>query len=205
MTAPSPRSPRLRVIGPPPGAPEAIPGAGLLAMKLFVAALGMLFVTSLIGYVAVRARAPEWPPADMPPLPDGLWFSTVVLVACSGAIHFALRSIRRDHRAAAARWLAVTFALGVVFLVSQTFGWFGLVDRAMTPKSNLYAFTFFLLTGLHAAHVLGGLIPLGIVTWRAFAQRYDSKAHGGIEYQAIYWHFLDVVWVILFVVLLIGS
>jgi len=205
VTASGPRSPRLRVIGPPPGAPEAIPGAGLLAMKLFVAALGMLFVTSLIGYVAVRARAPQWPPPGMPPLPDGLWFSTFVLIGCSGAIHLALRAIRRDQRGAAARWLALTFALGVVFLVSQTVGWFGLVERAMTPKSNLYAFTFFLLTGLHAAHVLGGLIPLGIVTWRTFAQRYDAKSHGGIEYQAVYWHFLDGVWVILFVVLLIGS
>lgn len=181
-----------------------LPGAGILGMRIFLATLGMLFVASLFGYVIIRTRAPEWPPAGMPPLPPGLWVATAVIVACSATIHLALASIRLGQTSKASRWLAATFVLGIVFLVLQAFNWAALVGANVTATTkNLYAFTFYMLTGLHAAHVVGGLIPLGIVLARTVRGKYGSGWHAGIRYCAMYWHFLDAVWIVLFAVLVI--
>ena len=92
-----------------------------------------------------------------------------------------------------------------MFLVLQTLNWLELVSQNLTAASNLYGFTFYVLTALHAGHVIGGLIPLWIVMRRAFAGRYSSFFYGGVKHVGMYWHFLDVVWVIIFVVLMVGS
>jgi cytochrome c oxidase subunit 3 len=75
----------------------------------------------------------------------------------------------------------------------------------VTPSANLYGFTFYMLTGLHAAHVIGGLALLAIVTVRAFCGRYSANAHAGVLYSTMYWHFLDGVWLVMFAVMLLGS
>ena len=93
---------------------------------------------------------------------------------------------------------------GFHFLLVQTWNWWGLIAAKMTATSkNLYAFTFFMLTGLHAAHVIGGVILLGVVTARAAQGRYGSGRHNGVTYAAMYWHFLDAVWIVLFAVLVL--
>lgn len=181
-----------------------LPGAGVLGMRIFLATLGMLFVASLFGYVIIRMRAPQWPPAGMPPLPPGLWVATAVIVACSVSIHRALANIRLGQTSGASRALTVTFVLGLVFLVLQALNWSALVRANVTATTkNLYAFTFYMLTGLHAAHVVGGLIPLGIVRARTARGKYGSGWHPGIQYCAMYWHFLDAVWLVLFAILVI--
>jgi cytochrome c oxidase subunit 3 len=101
--------------------------------------------------------------------------------------------------------LALTFVFGVLFLANQAWNWSSLVAANMTAKVNLYGFTFYLLTGLHAAHVIGGLIPLGIVALRARAGRYSPAAYGGVEYTRMYWHFLGGVWIAMFVLLLVTT
>jgi cytochrome c oxidase subunit III len=119
-------------------------------------------------------------------------------------IQRAVVSIRLGQIRNSARWLTATLVLGVLFLVSQTVNWWGLITAQMTAYTkNLYAFTFYMLTGLHAAHVSGGLILLAIVISRARRGRYGSGHHEGITYAAMYWHFLGVVWLVLFAVLLI--
>ena len=181
-----------------------IPGAGILGMWIFLAALAVLFAASIAGYLIVRLRATTWPPEGMPRLPHGLWVSTLILIGCSLAISGALAAVRIGQTTRATRWLYATFILGVAFLLSQSLSWYGLVMANMTATTkNLYAFTFYLLTGLHAAHVIGGLILLGIVTAKARRGRYGSGYHPGVLYAAMYWHFLDVVWVVLFGVLLV--
>lgn len=172
-------------------------GAGLIGMRVFLGSLAVLFVASILGYVLTRSRAETWPPPGVPDLPSGLWFSTVVIVACSGTIHMALRAVRMGERSACSRWLAATLGLGLLFLGAQAVNWFGLVAAAFTPRTNLYAFLFYMLTGLHAAHVVGGLVPLAIVTGKSLAGRYGSGWHPGVTYMSMYWHFLDVVWVVL--------
>ncbi len=176
-------------------------GAGIIGMRVFLGSLAVLFVASILGYALTRSRAATWPPPGVPDLPSGLWFSTAVIVACSGTIHMALRAVRMGERSACSRWLGATLGLGLLFLGAQAVNWFGLVAAEFTPKTNLYAFLFYMLTGLHAAHVVGGLVPLGIVTGKSLAGRYGSGWHPGVTYMAMYWHFLDVVWLVLFMVL----
>ena len=189
--------------GDPRSAREGtIPGAGVLGMRIFLAALGMLFAASIVGYLFVRLRSQAWPPPGMPRLPHGLWLATAVIVACSGTVAQARRAIRRGETTRATRWLQATLALGAVFLVVQAVNWWGLVTARMTATTkNLYAFTFYMLTGLHAAHVLGGMALLFVVESRARRGRYGSGHHDGITYAAMYWHFLDAVWLVLFAVL----
>ena len=137
----------------------------------------------------------------MPRLPSGLWLATIVLLAASVTIHRALRSIRAGESGASPRWLRATLGLGVCFLAVQSWNWWGLIRVHLTAASNLYAFTFFMLTGLHAAHAIGGIALLAIVWARSLRGRYGSGHHAGITYAAMYWHFLDAIWLLLFAVL----
>jgi len=181
-----------------------IPGAGVLGMWIFLAALSVLFLASIAGYLIVRTKAPAWPPPGMPRLPGGLWLATGLLLLGSVTVHLALSKIRLGQRTAAVRWLVATTTLAVAFLLAQGWNWWDLIAARMTATTkNLYAFTFFMLTGLHAAHVIGGVVLLGVVTARAAQGRYGSGRHGGITYAAMYWHFLDVVWIVLFAVLVL--
>lgn len=179
-----------------------IPGAGVLGMWLFLATLAVLFVAAIAGYLVVRLDAAQWPPPGMPRLPKGMWAATALILAASVTIHKALRAIEAGQRTASQRWLWTTLALGVAFLAVQSVNWWRLV-AAHTSTKNLYAFTFFMLTGLHAAHVVGGLVLLGIVASRAARGRYGSGQHAGFTYAAMYWHFLDAVWIVVFGVLLV--
>ena len=190
--------------GDPRGDREgAIPGAGVLGMWLFLATLTVLFLASIVGYLVVRLKAPDWPPKGMPRLPGGLWLATGLLLGASVAVHRALRSIKAEARVACTRWLAATLGLGSAFLAVQSLNWFRLIRLHLMAATNLYAFTFFMLTGLHAAHVIGGVALLAVVWSRSKRGRYDSGHHPGVTYAAMYWHFLDAVWLVLFAVLVV--
>ena len=190
--------------GPVRTAPVEL-STGKLGMRLLIASLAMLFAASITGYIVVRTRAEQWPPEGMPALPSGLWLSTVLIVVSSLTIQWAVAGIRRDRQQPLRLGLSLTLLLGLAFLASQTVNWFGLVAADVRPGANLYAFTFYLLTWLHALHVVGGLVPLGLVTARAWRGGYTAGFHPGVEYTAMYWHFLDVVWLVLFAVLFLGS
>jgi len=193
------------VVRPEGQAGQAVPGAGSLGMTVFLASLSVLFLASLVGYLIVRSRAATWPPEGSAGLPGSLWLSTAVIVAASFAVHAALTGIRRGNPTRLLVGLLATAALGVAFLVLQAFNWLELVSRDVSPGRDLYGFTFYMLTGLHAAHVVGGLIPLGITVVRAFLGKYTWASYGGVRNVATYWHFLDVVWLVLFAVLWFGS
>ena len=180
-------------------------GTGRLGVKLLVLALSMLFAASIMGYLVIRSRAAVWPPPGVPRLPETLWVSTLIILISSFAMQSAVRAARTDRQRPLGTWMLLTTALGVAFLVSQTLNWFALVAANLTARTNLYGFTFYMLTGLHAAHVVGGVIPLGVVTARAWRERYSSAFHPGVEYCAIYWHFLAVVWVVLFTLLVVAA
>ena len=199
-------------LGPPPAGSErgdprpsreapAPADAGVLGVRILLASLAVLFAASIAGYLVVRLKAEAWPPPGMPRLPSGLGFATLVIFFCSVSIQIALVSIRRGQLSETKVWLALTFFLALVFLGVQWVNWSALISRAVTVKSNLYAFTFYMLTGLHAAHVIGGLIPLGIVLARALRGGYGSGHHPGVRYMAMYWHFLGVVWLVLYGIL----
>ncbi len=172
-------------------------------MWLFLAALAMLFLTAIAGYLVVRLRAEAWPPPGMPRLPSGLWVSSLLVVLGSVTVHRALAAVRAGERTACVRWLAATTALAVAFLVSQTWNWWDLVAAKMPATTrNLYAFTFYMLTGLHAAHVVGGVILLVVVTVKARLGKYGSGYHPGVLYATMYQHFLGGAWLVIWGILI---
>ncbi len=176
---------------------------GYAGMLVFIASLSVLFAATAIGFIIVRSRIRATELIETTPLPFGLWISTALIILSSFTIHLALQAVRRESRVLLKTLLMITLLLGLGFLVSQLINWVQLVRAGITAKSNLYGFTFYLLTGLHGAHVLGGLFPLSVVTAKSFRGLYSSTNHAGIVYTSIYWHFLDVVWVLIFIALLI--
>jgi cytochrome c oxidase subunit III len=180
-----------------------IPGAGVLGMWVFLATLTVLFIAAIVGYLFVRVKAADWPPKGLPRLPGGLWLATGLLLGASVAVQRALRSIQAEARVACTRWLAATLGLGSAFLAVQGWNWFRLIRVHLTAATNLYAFTFFMLTGLHAAHVIGGVALLAVVWVRSRRGRYDSGHYPGVTYAAMYWHFLDAIWLVLFASLVV--
>lgn len=189
--------------------PRSRVAAGVLGLRLFLLSLGILFGAVLIGYVVVRLSPALESTIEIPPLPRGLWLSTLFLLCSSGTIHLALTGVRRERP----RWLragmVATIALGLAFLATQTLcwvSWAGPLRSSLAEAQRAFLVTsFYVLTGLHAIHVIGGLVPLTVVTSRAFGDRYTSADHAGVRYCAMYWHFLDVVWLVLFATLMVAA
>jgi cytochrome c oxidase subunit 3 len=169
-----------------------------LGLIVLFFSLTVLFGGSIIGYLFTRAANPVWRTPEMPGLPFGLLASTVVIVCLSLFMHRAVRAARENRIETLARELLLAFLAGVAFLLCQSSNW-----RAMLPALHgsdpyaRYAFTFYWLTALHAAHVVGGFIPLGIVLSRARRQKYSSSRYEGVRLCTQYWDYLGVVWLVL--------
>ena len=188
--------------------PRARHGAGVFGMWLFLVTLAVLFVATILGYLVVRLNpdpAEPFLPEDAPALPRTLLLSTVLLLASSGVMHATVRSVRRGDSVAAGRRAGVTLALALGFLALQGWAWVDLWRQQLRIGDSLYAWTFYVLTGLHAAHVIGGLVPLAVVWVRARRGRYSPDHPEGVVYCAMYWHFLDAVWIALYATLWLGS
>lgn len=182
-----------------------IPGAGRLGMWVLIASLTMLFGASIIAYMVVRMRSPEWPPPGTKLTSAGLWISTLVIAFSSLTQQLAFDGIKRGDVPALKRYLAITYVFGLVFLGFQTFNWFDMVGYQAAGAHNLFAFTFYMLTGLHALHVFGGILPMTVVLVKAFKGRYKADYYPGPLYSTMYWHFLTVMWFVIFAILFIGS
>lgn len=189
----------LRVIqGQDPPYPVSSTRAGLFAMKWFLASLSMLFVTSLGACLLVTIQAGAWRSEAVPGLASRLWVSTIILLLVSIVLERGRQQIRLNHSQGLLIMLLLALGLSLVFLVSQTRVWLTLEHIQLPEKAKaLYAFSFGVVTGLHAVHVLGGFVPLTICIVRAFRESYSSYDHVGITYCAMYWHFLDAVWLVL--------
>jgi cytochrome c oxidase subunit 3 len=172
-----------------------------MGMWLLLASLGMLFGAVLVGFLLLRARADQWPPAGTPPLPGGLWISTGLLVVLSLALILAARAARDERAPALNRMLGVSTLLAVAFLAAQVSNWMRMAAHSVLPNESLLVWFFYLLTILHAAHVLFGLIPLLLVTVRARRGHYGAENWEGVHLVGMYWHFLLVTWIAIIVVL----
>lgn len=197
------------------------PGTGRLGMALFLVALGMLFAASMLAFVIIRllglrgtfdpatgqwVRSASVPDQGAIELPLLLWFSTLLMLVSSVTIHQAVEAVRREHQAGLRRWLMATMAVAGAFLLVQTPSLAMLLETHFdqTGVTALFGLIFTLIL-IHALHVIGGLVPLVLVTVHARRGRYDHEYHGPVIYLAMYWHFLDVVWVVMFAVLLVAG
>ena len=121
--------------------------------------------------------------------------NTAILVTSSFTMHWALQSIKRDNHAGLQAGLLLTFLMGLTFLLTQIREYSRI---GFAPKDGAFATIFYCLTGLHGAHVAVGLLLLLAATVRAFRGHYSSTAHHGVEIPGIYWHFVDVMWIVVY-------
>ena len=164
---------------------------------LFIATEAMLFAALLSSYFYIRFGASTWPLGDIPPPELRLaTIGTVVLVSSSVTAAWAERGIRKGDLPRLRAGLAATVALGVVFLGIQVYEY---AHASFTPQTNAYGSLFFGVTGFHGLHVAVGvamLAAVGSVAWRT--TRYDADHHLPVRLAALYWHFVDVVWIFVF-------
>lgn len=158
----------------------------------------------LIGaYVVIATNgAAEWKPFN---LPVQIWVSTVLIVASSFTYVVAQKFLKHDKQENAKNWLLATTVLGAVFISSQLLAWFELVRREVYLSSNPYAGFFYVLTAVHALHVIGGICALGFVVLRAWTKT-DSgeeleKRQSAARVVGWYWHFMGALWIVLFLLL----
>jgi cytochrome c oxidase subunit 3 len=177
-----------------------------LALTILMGSMTMLFGASIVGYGITRAQNPDWRATGMPGLPWGLLLSTAVLALVSYAFRRAVLAVRKNHLEQLERWLWIAGAAATAFLVVQAVNWRAVMSaEASAASRTLYAFTFYMLTGLHAAHVLGGFIPLGVVLRKARTRQYSSSRFEGVRLCRRYWDYLGVVWLILLLAMFLGS
>jgi cytochrome c oxidase subunit III len=177
----------------------------VLGMLLFITSEVMFFAGLFAAYFNVRANAPYWPPLN-PETQEQFHLAilpfvgpaTVLLILSSFTCQFGVWAIRRGDRTAFLRTFAVTFILGVIFLIMQAADYVLLYSEDITLSSGTFGTTYFTLTGFHGAHVFGGVIMLGVVLYRGMAGQFTSRHHDAVEASSLYWHFVDVVWILLF-------
>jgi cytochrome c oxidase subunit III len=173
----------------------------LLGMLLFIGSELMFFAGLFAAYFNARAAAPQWPPEGIDfinPIPLPV-IVTIILVASSFTMQWAVWRIRAGDRTGMIRGLAVTLVLGVIFLFLQAYDYFDLVSEyGFGINSGIYGTLFYTLTGFHGAHVFGGVVGISIILLRGVAGQFSARHHIAVEAVSAYWHFVDVVWIALF-------
>ena len=173
-----------------------------IGMIVFLGSWAMMFGALFFAYGIVRAGAPFWPPPDLPTLPLVLpAINTAALAASSLSLHVGLRALATQKTRLAVATIAAAAGLGALFLCLQVVVWLGVYEEGLTPKTGTYASVFYALTTFHALHVLVGLGALLLLAWGTFRGRYHAARHLPVRLWTMYWHFVGVVWAIMFVLL----
>ena len=182
--------------GPPLAHQSSRVEAGMLGMFLFIASEIMLFGSFFTAYFFVRVVAgTPWPtpPFHLPVFVALI--NTCILVTSSFTIHWATQSIKRGNRAGLQAGLVLTFLMGLTFLITQMIEY---ARVGFAPHDGAFGTIFYCLTGLHGAHVFVGLSILFFMTVRAFRGHFSAESHHGVEIGGIYWHFVDVMWIVVY-------
>ena len=177
---------------------EEVPGS-LLGMLLFISSELMFFGSLFGAYFTLRADAEIWPPAGSPE-PDVVRsaFFSILLIASSATMQVGVNAARRDDRRGLVRWSVVTIVLGALFLSGQAWEYADLAREGLAISSGVYGTAFFALTGFHGLHVIVGLCAIALIAAAARREGFGSRRIGPVEAVSLYWHFVDVVWILLF-------
>lgn len=171
-----------------------------IGMWMALAAIMMMFAALTSAYV-MRSGTRGWQDIALPRM---LWLSTALIFASSVTFELARRALRRSAERLYRIWLAVSLLLGFGFLASQLLAWRELVAQGVYLVSNPHSSFFYLLTGLHALHLLGGILGLSYLLWRAVRggnKQPLAQRRAVTEAVGTYWHFMDGLWVYLFALL----
>jgi cytochrome c oxidase subunit 3 len=176
----------------------------VLGMLLFITSEVMFFAGLFAAYFNTRASNSPWPPEAFAHILNPfsiILVATIILITSSFTCQLAVWAIRRNDRTGFLRNIGFTFVLGVIFLLLQAYDYSLLFEDGMTLGSGPFGTTYFTLTGFHGAHVFGGVIMLGVVLYRGMSGQFSSRHHDAVEAASLYWHFVDVVWILLFSIL----
>jgi cytochrome c oxidase subunit 3 len=177
----------------------------VLGMLLFITSEVMFFGGLFAAYFSIRAATTPWPPIN-PEHGEPFHLAifpfvgpaTILLILSSFTCQIAVWGIRSDDRTRFLRGMTVTVVLGIVFLGMQITDYALLGSEGLTLSSGVYGTTYYTLTGFHGAHVFGGVIMLSVVLYRGMAGQFSSRHYDAVEGASLYWHFVDVVWILLF-------
>jgi cytochrome c oxidase subunit 3 len=173
-----------------------------IGMWVALAAVAMMFTALTSAYIVRASTSNDWQPISVPRM---LWFSTGLIFFSSITFEIARRSLKKGSASAYKGWLLLTVLLGLGFLMTQLLAWRELVAQGIYLSSNPHSSFFYLLTGAHGVHLLGGVLALDYLLLRSL--RKPSEQQGSVRRQAaadavaLYWHFMDGLWVYLFLLL----
>ena len=176
-----------------------LPSRGRVGMFSLIAAESAIFTIFVVAYIFYLGKSLSGPtPKDVLELPV---FTTICLLSSSLTIHLAVRALRNAKVGAFGLWWFVTLALGTIFLVGTGREWRHLIyDKGLTVSTNLFGTTYYSLVGLHGFHVTVGLLLIGLAMIFTLLGKVKPEHGERAEIFSLYWHFVDVVWVIVFTV-----
>jgi cytochrome c oxidase subunit 3 len=179
-----------------------LPSRGVVGMYGLIAAEAAIFTIFVVAYLFYIGKSLTGPqPQDVLHVPI---FLTVCLLSSSLTIHFAVRLLRRGKVFSFALWWLLTIILGAIFLTGTALEWRHLIyDEGLTIQTNLFGTTYYSLVGLHAFHVTVGLLALATVSLFALFGYLRQEHAERVEVLSMYWHFVDVVWLVVFTVVYI--
>ena len=172
-----------------------------LLLLFAMVSMTMLFGGLTSAFVVSKSRA-DW--LQNFEMPSAFFFSTAVILCCSLTFHLAKKAIQKNNRRAVTTYLMATLALGILFVILQFVGFGQIIKMGyyFTGTASNITTTFLYIVALaHLAHLAGGLISLLVIIYNHFKQKYNATQTLGIELGAMYWHFLDLLWVYLFLFL----
>jgi cytochrome c oxidase subunit 3 len=184
---------------------------GMMGMYIFLASEVMFFGSLFAMYFYLFGSHLVWPPPPPAAEPEfyvSWWpiptINTVILLSSGVTCHFGLEALRHANRSRFfVLWIS-TIILGIGFEGGQLYEFIAAFARHLDLTANSFASAFFIMTGFHGAHVLGGLILLGLILYRAARGQFSPQNHVGVAAVTLYWHFVDVVWIFLFGILYLG-
>jgi cytochrome c oxidase subunit 3 len=172
-----------------------------LLLLFAMGSMTMMFAGVVSAFVVSKSRE-DWMKDFQ--FPTAFYFSTIAILLCSATFHFAKKAMQKDNRQATTAFLLLTLGLGILFVFSQFKGFGQLMESGYFftgPESNIATTFLYVIATLHLAHLAGGIISLLIIIYNHFKQKYNSGQLLGIELGAMYWHFLDFLWICLFLFL----
>jgi len=172
----------------------------MTALLVLLAAVTMFFAALTSAFVVRRGLAEDW---NHTALPGVIFFSTAVLLLSSLALEFARRELKAGRREGFNRFWILGSALGVVFLIGQYVTWRQLIAQGIYLASNPSSSFFYVLTAAHAVHLIGGVCALLYVSMKALRLQLGPSKRTAVDVSAMYWHFLDGLWIYLLVLFLV--